>query len=337
MAYAILRTKKLTTLGNVAASLQHNFRERPTLNADPERTPLNEHHGATSTDQAMGRLRSLLPERRRKDAVLAIEYFCGASPEWWAKVDRAAQRAFFDRSLAWLRERHGADRVIAATVQYDETSPHLAAYVVPLTADGRLSAKDFLGGRDKLRAMQTEYAARMADLGLERGIEGSCATHQRVKHHYAQIAHPAKVPAITEAQLTPRTFDAPGLRGKLGIGSRTETPAEVAQRLTKVVHQALHSIDARGATAAQDRRRATELARTAQRIRQQAEAAVKELVRQVEIHRTRTNQLLKIVLEGGEPLRNLQQKLEQDRLRQFEEHQRAQAKEKGRDRDDWSR
>ncbi|MGK3681365.1 hypothetical protein ACSLOD_28220, partial [Escherichia coli] len=36
-----------------------------------------------STDQAMGRVRELLPEKRRKDAVLAVEYVMTASPEWW--------------------------------------------------------------------------------------------------------------------------------------------------------------------------------------------------------------------------------------------------------------
>ena len=38
MPYAILRTAKLTSLGSVGGSAQHNFRERDTPNADPEMT-----------------------------------------------------------------------------------------------------------------------------------------------------------------------------------------------------------------------------------------------------------------------------------------------------------
>ena len=72
MAYAILRTAKLKTFGNIAASASHNFRERETLNADPERTHLNIHHGAVSSEEVTAKVKSLLPEKFRSDAVLCI-------------------------------------------------------------------------------------------------------------------------------------------------------------------------------------------------------------------------------------------------------------------------
>ena len=84
MAYAIMRAKKLANMGSVAASMQHCYRERNTHNADQERTPDNQHLVAKSTDEAMGKLRALLPEKRRKDAVLAVEYVMTASLEWFA-------------------------------------------------------------------------------------------------------------------------------------------------------------------------------------------------------------------------------------------------------------
>ena len=52
--FAIMRCKKLASMGSVAGALRHCYRERETPNADPERTPTNEHAAATSTDQAMG-------------------------------------------------------------------------------------------------------------------------------------------------------------------------------------------------------------------------------------------------------------------------------------------
>ena len=70
-AYAIMRCKKLAKMGNVAASLKHAYRERETPNADASRTPDNEHRAASSTDEAMGRIRELLPDKRRKDALQA--------------------------------------------------------------------------------------------------------------------------------------------------------------------------------------------------------------------------------------------------------------------------
>ena len=187
MAYAIMRCKKLATLGCVAAALQHCYRERPTHNADPQRTPENEHLGAGSTDQAMGQLRALLPERRRKDAVLAVEYMFTASPEWWREANQEKQQKFLMWARDWLEEKYGADRVIVATVHRDENSPHMSAFVVPLTHDGRLSAKEFVGNRQQLTADQTTFASRMRSLGLQRGLEGSKSRHTSIRRYYARV------------------------------------------------------------------------------------------------------------------------------------------------------
>lgn len=85
---AIMRCKKLSSMGSVASSLQHCYRERETPNAVPERTPQNQHGKAKTTDEAMGRLRELLPAKRRKDAVLAVEYVMTASPSGGKKQAR---------------------------------------------------------------------------------------------------------------------------------------------------------------------------------------------------------------------------------------------------------
>lgn len=151
MAFAIMRAKKLNSMGTVAAALQHCYRDRETPNADQERTPDNEHLAARSTDEAMGQLRERLPEKRRKDAVLAVEYVMTASPEWWNTASSDQQQAFFTRSVEWLADKYGADNIVTATVHRDELTPHLSAFVVPRTADGRLSAKEFIGNRQKMR------------------------------------------------------------------------------------------------------------------------------------------------------------------------------------------
>ena len=103
MAYAIMRASKLSGMGAVAASLQHCHRERETRNADPEQTEFNQHLvDQTSTDSAMGKLRDLLPEKRRKDAVLVVEYVMTASPDWWQSASPENQAEFFHRSMSWL-------------------------------------------------------------------------------------------------------------------------------------------------------------------------------------------------------------------------------------------
>lgn len=185
MAYAILRTAKLKSMGEIGGSLAHTFRTRETPNADPLRLADNEHHGPASAEGIQSAIKDRLPIKRRSDAVLCIEYFIGASPEFFANGGNDA--AYFAKARHWLIERHGAENVVSTHVHRDETSPHLIAYVVPRDGD-KLNAKKWLGGRAVLSAMQTDFAQSVGmSHGLERGEEGSAATHQTIKEYYAQV------------------------------------------------------------------------------------------------------------------------------------------------------
>lgn len=206
MAFAIMRCKKLKAAGSVAAAFSHCFRERKTFNADENQTHLNVHFAATSVAEAKQKLADLLPTKRRKDAVLAVEYVMSASPHWWKQASPERQDEFFQKSLAWLAQKYGQDRIVVATVHRDETSPHLSAFVVPLTRDGRLSARDFLGERGQLSEDQTTYAEAVQELSLERGVRGSKAKHQSVKAFYAALEKGSQgVPQLTSEDVKPKT------------------------------------------------------------------------------------------------------------------------------------
>ena len=182
MAYAILRTAKLKSLGEIGGSLAHTFRERETPNANQDLAHQNEHHGAQSAAEVLKAIRGALPEKRRSDAVLCIEYFVGRSPEW-----EGDDRAYFDLARKWLVDRHGAENVISTHVHRDEKTPHLVAYVVPRDGD-KLNAKKWLGGKKALSEMQTHFWQAVGrPVGLERGIEGSVARHTTVKEFYAGL------------------------------------------------------------------------------------------------------------------------------------------------------
>ena len=188
MSYAILRTEKLKTIGNIAASLSHNYRNRPTPNADPYRTVNNEHDLKTA-GQVMDRVKNRLPEKTRSNAVLCVEYLITMSPDW-SGLGTEKEADFFKRSIEWLKQRHGAENVISTSIHRDETTPHLVAYVVPIDSQGKLNAREFLGGRAKLSKMQTDFHDQVKDLGLERGLEGSKAEHTTIKDFYAEIQKP---------------------------------------------------------------------------------------------------------------------------------------------------
>lgn len=258
MVFAIMRAKKLSNMGSVAASLQHCYRDRDTPNASAERTPENEHQAAKSTDEAMGRLRELLPDKRRKDAVLAVEYVMTASPEWWDKASSAQQADFFEQSKKWLADKYGAANIITASVHRDETSPHLSAFVVPITKDGRLSAKEFIGNRTKMTNDQTTFAKAVQHLGLERGIERSKATHISIKQHYAAIERGI----ASSVTITPETVEPKVL--KKGFFTReVESPSQIAKRLTAAVKEAYQPMASNASVSSQERRRAKELQDTA--------------------------------------------------------------------------
>ena len=65
MAFAILRTEKLKTMGEIGGSLAHTFRTRETANADPLRKRQNE-HSLDSPDAVKDAINARLPEKLRK-------------------------------------------------------------------------------------------------------------------------------------------------------------------------------------------------------------------------------------------------------------------------------
>ena len=199
MPYAILRTAKLKTNGNIGGSLAHNYREIETKNADSSKTHENT-HSLPNAESVKNAITERLPEKRRSDAVLCIEYMISASPEWEGWNDER-RKEFFDKSVQWLEERHGKNNVVATSIHRDETTPHLVAYVVPLDDNGKLNAKKFLGGRATLSKMQTDFANTVKDLGLERGIEGSKAEHTAIKDYYAKVNEP--IPKIEKIEIPP--------------------------------------------------------------------------------------------------------------------------------------
>lgn len=200
MPYTILRTKKLKTVAGVVGSGRRTFREMPTPNSDG--TPNLHMSGVTSSADLGRAVLARLPDKRRKDAVLCIEYLITASPEAFARHGGMMPDTggYFDRAMAWLKAHHGATNIVCAEVHLDERTPHLVAYVTPLTRDGRLSAREFLGGPAKLRKMQTDFHQWCGKpFGLSRGIEGTKASHQKVARHYQALA--AAEPVITRTDL----------------------------------------------------------------------------------------------------------------------------------------
>jgi len=189
MAFAIYRFVKLKTMGQVGAMGMHNERTRDTPNADPQRQYMNERLAGTGDWEADVRAK-LDGVKVYKNSVLAYDLVLTASPDWFPQASPDQIREWQRRSMDWIRSTFGEERIAAAIVHRDETTLHIQAAVVPVVDTpkrGRhLAASRWTDGPDKLRDLQTSYALTGADLGIERGIEGSKAKHQSQHRWYAQ-------------------------------------------------------------------------------------------------------------------------------------------------------
>jgi hypothetical protein len=269
--FAILRTAKLKSFGNVGGSLSHTYRTRETTNADPDRADTNE-HSHSSPAEVMQALRDRLPEKYRKDAVIGIEYFVGASPQWFDGKTREQQDAYFRESIDWLEKRHGKENVVGWSIHRDETSPHLVAYVVPISERGTLNAKQWTGGAAALSKMQTDFAKNVgARNDLERGIEGSKAHHQTIKGFYAQIGQAGQQIIVSPAMTEPKVLK------KNLFSTEYESPETVAQRVTGAVQKAYTPTIQQAKLAVSEGRRADEMTRTARSLERDKKALTERL------------------------------------------------------------
>ena len=85
-----------------------------------------------------------LKRRPRKDAVR----MCDCVITMPRSFDPSRQREFFNAAYAFLAQRYGAENVVSAWVHRDETQPHMHFAWVPVTQDGRLSAKSVINRLD---------------------------------------------------------------------------------------------------------------------------------------------------------------------------------------------
>ena len=218
MSFAIYRTAKLKSMGEIGGSLSHTYRTRPTPNADENKLHLNKHIFETY-NQCFDALKNAIPEKRRSNAVLCVEHLITASPDWngWGTEKESE---FFKKSVEFLNKKYGKENVIACSIHRDETTPHLIVYIVPIDEKGGLNAKKWLGGRSKLSQTQTEFANEVKHFGLERGLENSKARHKTIKQFYAEIEKPTPKLKEKKYEIQPINYD---LMPKMGFLETTSS------------------------------------------------------------------------------------------------------------------
>jgi ribosomal protein S11 len=194
MPYAVIRVAKIKTAQQASAKTAHNYREHSLSNVDqdvphPNREYLN-HEKRNYGELAEQRISQVVTRKVRADQVKAVEVVMTGSPEGF-KRDATGRALDYSNSqwaqdnLHFLQNKYGKENVVSFTLHQDEQTPHVHAVIVPITADGRLAAKELFTPQT-LRELQTEYAKAMQPHGFERGVEHSQTQHQPPRRHYGQ-------------------------------------------------------------------------------------------------------------------------------------------------------
>jgi hypothetical protein len=191
MGIAIIRVEKITNSGSATGKTEHNYRLKEVKNADPNREHLNKEYINIKEENIWNicnkRIEDVGVVRVRKDAVRGMEFILTASPEIFPRDENGVAKNligsdYINANFDFLKKKYG-DNLVAFTFHQDEMTPHIHAVVVPITDGKRLSAKKMFNP-ETLKELQTEYADAMRPFGLERGLEGSKATHLSMKQMY---------------------------------------------------------------------------------------------------------------------------------------------------------
>ncbi len=210
--YAIIRVEKVKRPADIRQREAHNLRTKETPNADPERLAMDQElinlAGRPLEELVNERIKEAIGSRKvRADQVLCMEVVMTGSPDAFerdAKGNVPDQRGsqWVAAELQFAKERWGKN-LISFMLHQDEKTPHIHAFVVPITEKGRLNANELFTPKT-LSELQTDYGVAMKDYGMERGLAGSRASHKDMREMYAlQTQTAAQLAPLLKPVVTP--------------------------------------------------------------------------------------------------------------------------------------
>lgn len=175
--------------------MEHTFKH-----ADPDRLSLNKnligknsYSGMKLPEAIDSRIKSGYKGKRapRKDAVKYLSHVLTGSHAEMKGIfrDQDQMNSWLQKNYDFIAGEYGKENILRFTLHLDEKTPHVHAITVPLTEDGRLSAKEVYGNKAALTARQDRYAEAMQQFGLKRGLKRTGIKHENAKDYYSRIAH----------------------------------------------------------------------------------------------------------------------------------------------------
>lgn len=129
-----------------------------------------------------------LPRAVRKDAVVMAQVLVTSDREFFDGLTPEQTQKFFRDAYSFLADRYGTENIVSAMVHMDERTPHMHVNFVPVTPDGKLSAKRLLT-RQALIEQQTAFQNAVGvHYGLRRGMTKEERVEQGVERKHMATA-----------------------------------------------------------------------------------------------------------------------------------------------------
>ena len=182
--YFIFRTGKLKSHQDVVNVLkeQHRADDYESHRADKTQSHKNEY--SANYQRAIETFDELLPKKRRKNAVVGLNFVVSTSQEFKSEFEESA---FYGNAINYISKNFG--RVVGWAIHRDETSTHLQCVTIPLV-DGKLNARELLGGdKHRMSAIQTDFYNKVGkEFGLKRGkdVAETKAVHKTVEQKHRE-------------------------------------------------------------------------------------------------------------------------------------------------------
>jgi hypothetical protein len=180
MSYSIVRVSKVKSGTNTTGIQKHVQRENNNYeneDIDHSKTHLN-YDLVNDNKQNFNNLidekieQNYTGKRKiRTDAVKHVDGLITSDKEFFDNQTPEDTKQFFEHAKGFLEQEYGKYNLLYATVHMDEKTPHMHYGVVPITDDGRLSAKEVVGNKKALTEFQDRFNEHVKQRGydLERG------------------------------------------------------------------------------------------------------------------------------------------------------------------------
>ena len=163
---------------NGLAGIQHHLLDRDRVKTNPNidltRSHLNHSIEDLSPEHLVHRVNQRikqlnLKKHPRSDAVGIEDIIIGASADFMLNLNTKTREQYFTDALHFFQNHYGKENVMYCHCHLDESNPHVHIGIVPITPDGRLSAKSLFCPKT-LEKLQTDFNREVAQhYGLERG------------------------------------------------------------------------------------------------------------------------------------------------------------------------